>query len=99
MSQEYNGIIYSIDEVNCRIVNSHLIRSKEIMTDFCEHVLPDHFKKARSIASYVVEWRAHNLLYDLHLFRSHTQDTDLNINEKKIARFFYAILSLFYRGK
>ena len=32
----------------------------------------------RSFESYVREWRGHNRLYKLHLFRSHTKDVDLN---------------------
>ena len=34
----------------------------------------------RSFESYVREWRGHNRLYKLHLFRSHTKDVDLDEN-------------------
>lgn len=34
----------------------------------------------RSFESYVREWRGHNRLYYLHLFRSHTKDVDLDEN-------------------
>lgn len=30
------------------------------------------------MSSLINEWKAHNLLYDLHLFRSHTRNVDLN---------------------
>lgn len=99
MQEDYNDIQYSLSANNCHIIDGYLTRSREVMEDFCKNVLPARFKAARSVQSYVAEWRAHNLLYDLHLFRSHTKDTDLNIDEKKIARFFYGILSLFYHGK
>ena len=32
----------------------------------------------RTFDSYVREWRGHNRLYNLGLFRSHTKDVDLN---------------------
>lgn len=34
----------------------------------------------RTFESYVREWRGHNRLYYLHLFRSHTKDVDLDEN-------------------
>lgn len=37
-----------------------------------------HLKVTRSFESYVREWRGHNRLYYLHLFRSHTKDVDLD---------------------
>lgn len=49
----------------------------------------------RSIKSLVEEWRAHNLLYKLGLFKSHTKDVDLN-NESKVRLFIYKILSKLY---
>lgn len=41
------------------------------------------------------EWKFHNLLYKLHLFRSHTKDTDLNENESKFRKFVYKIVGKF----
>ena len=99
MKQEYKGIIYYLSEDNCCIEQSYLIRSRAVMEDFCANVLPESFLKARTINSYVAEWRAHNLLYNLHLFVKHTVETDLNPNESLLRRFFFRILSLFYRGK
>jgi hypothetical protein len=52
------------------------------------------FKK-RSYGSLICEWRVHNLLYDLHLFRSHTKDVDLN-NIKWYYNLIYIILSPLY---
>ena len=43
--------------------------------------IPDGINEAkdiRGIENLVREWRAHNLLYDLWLFRSHTRDVDLD---------------------
>ena len=41
------------------------------------------------------EWKFHNLLYKLHLFRSHTKDTDLNENESKFRKLVYKIVGKF----
>lgn len=100
VKNNYNNIEYNISDDNCHIVKSYETRSKQDMENFCSYVLLPSFFTARSLSSYVAEWRAHNVLYDLHLFRSHTKDVDLNINEPKWKRFFYRILSVFYwRGK
>jgi len=47
---------------------------------------------ARSLKSYVREWRAHNRLYKLGLFKSHTKDVDLNVNESIFRRILYFFL-------
>ena len=46
----------------------------------------------RSETSYVKEWFAHNVLYKLGLFRSHTADVDLNDNESCFRRLCYNII-------
>lgn len=94
--QMYNNILYTISENNCQIQSGYKITDRETMTDFCSFVLTSGNFAKRSVGSYVAEWRAHNLLYKLGLFRAHTQDVDLNVNESKIRRFFYYILSFFY---
>lgn len=48
-----------------------------------------------SLDTLLNEWKAHNLLYEMHLFRSHTKDVDLNENNKFI-RFCYYILAKIY---
>ncbi len=40
-----------------------------------------NLKVTRKFESYVREWKGHNLLYNLHLFRSHTKDVDLQEKE------------------
>ncbi len=49
-----------------------------------------HYKRTNE--SWIQEWRAHNLLYKLHLFESHTKDTDLEERESKFRLFCYKIL-------
>ena len=48
----------------------------------------------RSLKSWVKEWKAHNRLYRLGLFRSHTRDCDLEENEKIHRLIAYQILGI-----
>jgi len=52
--------------------------------------------KNRSIESYVAEWCAHNFLYEIGLFRSHTKDVDLNDDENLCLRAGYWLLYVIY---
>jgi hypothetical protein len=52
----------------------------------------------RTEASWIREWKTHNLLYNMNFKRSHTVDTDLSENESRFRRFCYFFLSLFYRA-
>ena len=55
--------------------------------------------KERSNWSLTNEWACHNLLYDLHLFRSHTKDVDMQYPliwwEKIVYPIFGPIAKLF----
>ena len=46
----------------------------------------------RSFESYVREWKGHNKLYYLHLFRSHTASVDLNENNSIIEELIWLII-------
>lgn len=59
---------YKIDNINLSVC--YIIRERHLR----------HLKVTRSFESYVREWRGHNRLYNLHLFRSHTKDVDLDEN-------------------
>ena len=51
-----------------------------------------HLSQTRSFNSYVREWRAHNRLYKLHLFRKHTKDVDLNEKQKPYEELIWLII-------
>lgn len=88
------NIEFTISNGNCHIVNSYKIKNEKVMREFVEqHLTQPPFNK-RSVRSYVNEWRAHNLLYELGLFVSHTKDVDLDVGDKR--GFLYAILAFFY---
>ena len=84
------------NENNVRIKDSYKIKTKEymklILTLFKERT---GFKSKRSIDSWLKEWKTHNRLYRLGLFRSHTSDCDLEENEKLYRLITYEIIGRF----
>lgn len=92
----YKDIEYHISNTNCKIVDSYKITDKSLMKDFISNLISTNKEfNVRSINSYYREWKAHNILYKLGLFKSHTKDVDLNIDEKISRRICYFIISLF----
>lgn len=84
------------NENNVRIKDSYKIKTKEymklILTLFKERT---GFKSKRSIDSWLKEWKTHNRLYRLGLFRSHTADCDLEEYEKLHRLIAYEIIGRF----
>lgn len=83
------------DENNVCILNSYQVKNKEymelILNKFVEKT---GYKSKRSIKSWLKEWKAHNRLYRLGLFRTHTRDCDLEENEKLHRLFIYQVLGI-----
>lgn len=52
------------------------------------------YESKRDIDSWIREWKAHNRLYRLGIYRSHTKDCDLNEDEKWWRLWFYGILGI-----
>lgn len=52
----------------------------------------------RTEDSWIREWKAHNLLYNINYKRDRTADVDLNESESAFKRFCYFFLSLFYKA-
>ena len=100
-----NNIKYIISEDNIHIENSYLITTEGyiegILTNL-KNKISDHivFQK-RTIKSLTKEWIAHNVLYKLHIARSHTKSVDLNIEHwyiilgYNIIYFVYKLLNYF----
>lgn len=85
-----------------RIEDSYKIRTRDRMIDYISYyrrMYPKNSVWNRSNESLIHEWRGHNLLYDLHLFRSHTADVDFEYPQKWYCKVVWAILSVFYIGK
>lgn len=92
-------IEYSINSDNLSIKNSYKIKSGKEMTDILFEISSksdfNTIVWKLPMSRMVNEWKAHNLLYNLGLFKSHTKDVDIN-DEPWYRRFCYLILSKFY---
>lgn len=81
------------DNNNIKIVDSYKITSKKTMKKILNKFLSKTgYKTKRSIKSFILEWKAHNLMYNMGIFIRHTKDTDLEQNEKLYRRICYQIL-------
>lgn len=69
-----------------KIINSYLISTKNDYKELIDTLITCrknlNYVISRSNKSYEYEVRAHNRLYKLGLFKSHTKDTDLEENIK-----------------
>ena len=87
-------IIYT--KTNTKIVNSYLLKTKTEINKVVMQVLNERETKklpiTRNFESYAREIKAHNRLYNLHLFRSHTKDCDLEEPISKWKEIIYSIL-------
>lgn len=88
-----NGIKIEYTVGNVRILNPHNINTKEkireILTVF---KVKTGYTSTRTMNSWIREWRAHNRLYKWGLFLSHTNDCDLEENEKLHRRIAYLFI-------
>lgn len=78
---EIYGVKIEYDSGNVRILDSYKVKwgMKYILADFKEKT---GYKSKRTLKSWIKEWKSHNRLYKLGLFKSHTKDCDLEENEK-----------------
>ena len=88
-------IIYT--EKNTKIIDSYKLKWYQI-NDIAIEVLKTRRDRklpiTRSITSYAREIKAHNRLYKLGLFRSHTKDCDCEEKQSKFKELIYTILSI-----
>lgn len=82
--------IIEYDAVNIRILDSYKIRRKENMLEILIWFkLKTNFHSKRTFDSWIREWKSHNRMYRLGMFRSHTKDCDLEELEKWHRRLVY----------
>ncbi len=92
---EILGVRIQYNSGNIRIIDSYKVKDKFDMI----LILKLFIKKTgwiskRSVESWLKEWKAHNRLYKLGLFKSHTKDCDLEENEKLHRLIAYQILGI-----
>ena len=95
-------ISYSLSKENVHIHDSYKIRNRETMHTTLENIRREAalqgYQYHRSNQSWVIEWRAHNYLYDKGIQQARTAEVDLNENEPLWRRACYCILSLLYHA-
>ena len=89
-------MLIKVSKNNIHIENSCEVNTKEdmqiVLTDIrAGHSLEESDVLKRTDSSLIKEWRVHNVLYNLHLFRTHTKDVDLNYPQSKIIEIAYSI--------
>lgn len=83
------------DEQNIKIIDSYKVTDNVEMTYILkEFILKTGYKSKRSLKSWIKEWKSHNRLYKLGLFRLHTKDCDLEENEKIYRLIVYKFLGI-----
>ena len=88
-----------VSKNNIHIEDSYLINKRSDMQLVLDNIRANYSIEycevlKRTDKSLIREWRTHNILYSLHLFRSHTKDVDLNYPQSKLVEICYAVLSL-----
>ena len=90
----YIGQTYiNITDKNIHIHNSYLIRKlagKELILKQIYELVPNY---PRSYKSALREWKVHNILHKLHIFRKSTAHTDIEAKPLFIVRLFYFLVS------
>lgn len=90
------GVNIEYNSANVRILDPYKIKSKTFMELILEiFKIRTGFVSKRSVNSWVREWKAHNRLYKLGLFKEHTIDCDLEENEKWYRLIAYLIIGSF----
>lgn len=85
-------VIYNLH--NIKIIDSYQINNEAKMKEIITEALEKNtlYRTNRTMNDFIKEWKAHNRLYKLHLFRNHTKDVDFEdkVTEKK--KCIYSIL-------
>lgn len=96
IKQNVLGVNVEITRKNIKIRESFKIKDKKMMLNILKIVRNIAYKNGysykRTNKSWIQEWKSHNLLYKLNLFKEHTRDTDLEESESKFRLFCYLIL-------
>lgn len=94
------GMECSVTDNNIHIENSYKIIDSSTMLYILTKIRDEYpdatVVKERSLTSMLDEWKAHNALYELHLYRSHTKSVDINTNQTWYVKAAYKVLSFLY---
>jgi hypothetical protein len=101
IEKEYNGIKYVIDYLGVCIYDSWKVTDDETKEDFLMHICLENegLELCRSRKSMFIEWKAHNILYQKHLFRKRTCNTDMEWKQSKFIAFMYKVICRLFKEK
>ena len=90
-------MLINVSKNNIHIEDSYKVNKREdmqmILNDIrAKHSLEESDVLKRTDKFLINEWCVHNLFYNLHLFRSHTKDVDLNYPQSKIIEIAYSVV-------
>jgi len=89
------GVKIQYDKTNVRIIDSYKVKEKDMKDILFWFLFKTGYESKRDIDSWLKEWKAHNRLYKLGLYRSHTVDCDLEEKEAWWRLFVYSIIGRF----
>ena len=88
------GVEIQYNKDNVKIIDSYKVKEKDIENILEWFIVRTGYISKRSLSSWIREWKAHNRLYKLGLYRSHTVDCDLEENEKWWRLLVYSIIGI-----
>lgn len=103
MTVTYNNftIEYTLSRNNVHIVDSYKVTRRADMQRIINLIRKEAKKKGynykRFASSWLVEWRAHNYMYQKGIEKARTGSVDLNEDESKWKLATYAVMSALYR--
>ena len=87
------GTTFEYNEKNIKIHESYLVNDEFLMRTMLKTFKKmTNYKSKRSFESWIKEWKSHNRLYKMGLFKEHTKDCDLEEREKLHRLIAYQIL-------
>lgn len=90
----------SLSENNTHIQDSFSLRTKDEIRAYLQQLrdicIESMAVNRRDMESQVREWRAHNLFYLLHVFRSRTKDVDLEVQQSWWRELFCRVIDWLY---
>lgn len=96
-------MLIRVHKNNIHIENSYWAKTRNDMQLVLNSIRANHSLEESDVLkrtddSLINEWFAHTLLYNLHLFRKHTKDVDLNYPQSEMMEFVYSIFGIFLKS-
>lgn len=87
--------VYDSYKANDKVTIQKVLNELWLTKDYYE--LCRCFKYSRTENEQLEEWLAHSILYNLHILRSRTKDSDIHQNEPLFRKVGYKLLCLFHK--